>query len=261
MSFRPRFSLLIGCLLTALWGSCHAGTTIPFEYRDGLIWVKVSVGSDSPRLNFVLDSGAGASVLDLQVAQRLGVNLGASEAVRRVGTGATARRISDFQASVSGIPISGTPLALDLRDTSALCSRPIDGLLGFDFFQGRIVEINFKTQCIQLLDSADPGPSCTAVKLKITRDAMCVPLSVNGSRSKWTRLDTGCEDGLHWVGNSSGHARSSVQLGSESIEDVATALHKSPIFPSEAGLLGNGILSLYVVTIDTLKGRLLLQKS
>ena len=49
---------------------------IPFRYQDGLIWLKVEVARQGERLNFLLDSGAGASVIDLQIARSLGVQLG-----------------------------------------------------------------------------------------------------------------------------------------------------------------------------------------
>ena len=40
-----------------------APAEIPFEFRDGLIWVAVRVPQQSEPLNFLLDSGAAVSVL------------------------------------------------------------------------------------------------------------------------------------------------------------------------------------------------------
>ena len=93
-------------------------------------------------------------------------------------------------------------------------------------------------------------------------------MSVNGSRPRWTRLDTGCNDALHWVvprmaatpvkrgvsigfiTNTDDETLVSVGLGQMILPHVETALHGSAIFPGEAGLLGSEVLSQYRVTID-----------
>ena len=235
---------------------------IPFEYRDGLIWVKVAADSSAEPLNFLLDSGAGSSVLNLRTAQTLGVKLGGREEARRVGASTSAWRTSDFHANVAGIQVSQSPLVIDLSETSAACSRTIDGLLGVDFFHGRIVEIDFKARCIRLLSKTNASGCCAIMQMRLDHNSMCVQVAVNGSSPEWARVDTGCDDGLHWVANTGrGYVQTTVQLGNERIFNVKTALHRSPIFPSEAGLLGNGVLSNYRVTIDRINGRLLLAKA
>ena len=52
-----------------------------------------------------------------------------------------------------------------------------------------------------------------------------------------------------------------VRLGQHEFEKVPTGLHEEAIFPGEAGLLGNGLLSRFsTVTIDAKAGRLRLGK-
>ena len=62
------------CLATALCAGFFLATQvqarilaeIPFTYREGLIWLQVNVaGTDEPR-NFLLDSGAGQSVINFR---------------------------------------------------------------------------------------------------------------------------------------------------------------------------------------------------
>jgi hypothetical protein len=258
------FVSVFSALLLLHCGYCSAEEVIPFEYQDGLIWVKVKTAHADGPLDFLLDSGAGSSVLNLETARKLGVDMGRRERVRLVGASASAWRVNGFRASLGGIELRGNPLALDLSETSELCSRPIDGLLGFDFFEGRIVQIDFKARCVRLLDKADHHNACTVVALRVRNQALCVPISVNGSPAEWTRLDTGCDDGLHWVsggGRRNEYVRASLKLGGEQITNVKTALHRSPIFPSEAGLLGNAVLDNYRVTIDAVNQRLSLRKS
>lgn len=260
---KSRFRLLLLIGFALLYAGLCSAAQIPFEYRDGLIWVKVRVAGSAEPLNFLLDSGAGTSVLDLAAAKRLGMSFGSRERVQRVGQAESARRVSGFSAQIAGIPVDTSPLALDLSDTSSLCSRRIDGLIGHDFFRGRIVQIDFKARCVRMLETADERDCCAIVSMKVRNSALCVPVSLNGSRPRWTRLDTGCDAALHWVDGAGGNdVRATVGLGDEEIARVPTELHRSAFFPSEAGLLGNAILSNYRrITIDAVNGRLLLQRS
>lgn len=251
----------VGSLLLGV-STAAAASTIPFEFRDGLIWVRVAAPGSSAPLNFLLDSGAGSTVLSADAARKLRVQRGTSTTAQRVNApGVPAYRAKDFQASMSGIPLSRTPLVMDLSRTSSFCCRPIDGLIGQDFLRGRIVQINFKNSTLRFLDRTETTDGSAAMmKLKLDNSAFCVALSVNGAPPRWTRLDTGCDDGLHWVGGGDALARTSVQLGTERLINVKTAWHRAEIFPDEAGLLGNGLLSNYLVTIDAVKGRLLLKR-
>src|SRR5579872_1934730 len=71
----------------------HAGaatappaTDVPFELRDGLIWLQVQL-RESPRpLNFLLDSGAGVSVINLPTLQSIGRLRGRRISVRGVSS-------------------------------------------------------------------------------------------------------------------------------------------------------------------------------
>jgi hypothetical protein len=137
-------------------------------------------------------------------------------------------------------------------------------LIGQDFFRGRIVQIDFRAHRIRLLEKSDDSQCCAVVSLKLHRDIMCVSASVNGSAKKWLRLDTGCDEGLHWVSGrreDKDHAITSLQLGDENLPNVRTTMHRSELFPDEAGLLGNGVLSNYVITIDAIQKKLLLARS
>ncbi len=165
-------------------------------------------------------------------------------------------------------------MAVDLRNAAQLCSESIDGLIGAGFFKGRVTQIDYAQRRLRLLETApSEGESLT---LRERNGVFCLPVSVNGSRPRWTRLDTGCNDALHWVVPRSRVARKphgvsvgfitntedetlvSVGLGRLTLPHIETALHESPIFPGEAGLLGGEVLSQYRVTIDARHGRILL---
>ena len=145
---------LISILTLALLFSANrlsAATPIPFQFRDGMVWLKVAVAGKSEPLNFLLDSGAGASVLDLSTARRLGLKLGASQNVQGIHSRSVAFRVENFTARTASVAIPTSLLAIDLSGPSRACHQRIDGLLGADFFRDRIVQIDFASQTIRLL--------------------------------------------------------------------------------------------------------------
>jgi len=175
---------------------------------------------------------------------------------------------------VGGLALGEIRLATDLRNAAQLCSEHVDGLIGAEFFNGRVTQIDYANRRLRLL--ADAPTAGESLRLRQRNGVFCLPVSVNGSKPRWTRLDTGCNDALHWVvprlaatqqrrGVSIGFITDtqdetlvSVGLGRLTLPHVATALHGSAIFPGEAGLLGGEVLSQFLVTIDAPGGRILL---
>jgi hypothetical protein len=105
-------------------------------------------------------------------------------------------------------------------------------------------------------------------------------VNVNGGKSQWMRVDTGCATAVQWVTSKEradrwtsdlavGLAELSIpqcltglRIGNHQFDTVPTGLHSKAIFPGESGLLGNGLLALFgVVTIDAKSGRLFLGRS
>ncbi len=147
-------------------------------------------------------------------------------------------------------------------------------MIGADFFKGRITQIDYAHQRLRLLDAAPSDGE--SLPLRPRDGVFCLPVGVNGSRPRWTRLDTGCNDALHWViprksaaqaprgvsigfiTNTDDETLATVTLGRQTLHHVETALHGSAIFPGEAGLLGSEILSQYRITIDARHRRIFL---
>jgi len=148
---------------------------IPFQYRDGFLWVKVQVAGQPEPLNFVLDSGASSSVLSIQAARRLKVKLGSRQSVHGVHSQTFAYWISGFKAEAAGITLPESLLAIDLSGVSETVRQPIDGLLGADFFRGRIVQIDFAARKVRILDHAQPSAGSAVLPIKWCNDAICIP--------------------------------------------------------------------------------------
>jgi hypothetical protein len=249
---------------------CAAAHDIPFDFVDGYIVVHARIHAQPVTL--LIDSGASASVLSIKAAHRLHLPLGDAEAVEGVDSDATAFEIKPVTATARGAELGQVALAVDLDNAAQLCTEPVDGLIGAEFFKDRVTQIDYAHHQLRLLDAAPvEGQS---LPLRVKNGVFCLPVRVNGSHPRWTRLDTGCNDALHWVvprmavaqaprGVSIGfitdtqdEALVSVGLGRLKLYHIETALHGSAIFPGEAGLLGSEILSQYRVTIDGPRGRI-----
>lgn len=253
-------------------------TEFPFEFREGLLWVEVKVPPAERSLNFLVDTGAGVSVLNLRTAKRLNLKLGRKVAVQGVGTTLTGYRVERLSAQVGEVQLPKEYLALDLDKFSASCERPVDGLIGADFFRNRVVQIDFAAQKIRLLQSGSALPSGEILPLQLRSCGMRMPVNVNSQPRQWVRLDTGCASALQWVTAtvppeqctrrmaiglaeiSISQTDTTVGIGKLEFQQVPTGLHREAIFPGEAGLLGNALLARFsTVTIDAKASRLILQ--
>ena len=249
-----------------------------FQFREGLLWVEVTVPQSKAPLNFLVDTGAGVSVINLSTAERIGLKLGREVLVHSVHTNLTGYWQERMTAKVGDVKLPRSYLAVDLGKLSSSCERPVDGLIGADFFRGRVVQIDFEAEKIRVLKPAKDGKPEVSIPLQFRPCGMCVPIRVNCHEQQWVRLDTGCATALQWVTSDVPEERgrkmaiglaelsipqtaTTVALGEHEFGNVPTGLHETAIFPGESGLLGNGLLSRFsTVTIDAKAGRLILER-
>ncbi len=273
-------TIIFAVALSRVQAASSALAEFPFQFREGLLWVDVTIPQSDKPLNFLLDTGAGVSVVNLNTAKRIGLKLGQEVTVRGVDTMLTGywqRRIS---AKAGEVRLPAEYIAVDLEKLSRSCERPVDGLIGMDFFRGRVVQIDFDIQKIRLLESAKSELTDDALQLRLEMGQCGIrtPIKVNDHQRQWVRVDTGCATALQWVASdvppeqctgtrkaiglatlSIPQTTTTIVMGGHEFTNVPTGLHETAIFPGEAGLLGNGLLSRYsVVTIDAKAGRMIL---
>jgi len=139
------------------------------------------------------------------------------------------------------------------------------------------VQIDFDAQKIRILKPEKARKSDETVALQLRSCGMRVSISVDGRKRQWVRLDTGCATALQWVRSdvpgpctrqlaiglaaiSIPQTKTAVAIGDRKFDKVPTGLHEQAIFPGEAGLLVNGLLSRFSsITIDAESGRLILK--
>jgi len=274
----PWFVACLLCTLIRAQGEVPAPSEFPFEFREGLLWVKASLPHSTESLNLLLDTGAAVSVLNDKTAERLGLKPGRAVSVRGVESVLTGHWLGKVSLTAAGLELPGDYLAIDLEQLSRSCETRVDGLIGADFFRGRAVQIDFDRQTVRILPPGRATIPGEALPLELRPCGMRVRLSVNGTKCQWVRLDTGCASALQWVTSnvSADECRrkvaigltavsipqtiTTVQLGTQTFQNVPTGLHEQPIFEGEAGLLGNGLISRFSkVTIDAYSGRVVLE--
>jgi hypothetical protein len=259
-------------------GAASTPVELPIEYREGLLWIKATERQSATPLNLLLDTGAGVSVLNTSAAERLGLKKGRPIDVRGVEAALKGYSLKPLSLTAGDLQLPSPALAVDLQKLSSCCAQRVDGLLGSDFFHGRAVQIDFDAHKMRILPSPPESKLADSLPLQLRACGMRVPISVNGRKAQWVRLDTGCASALQWVTSnvrpedcmrktaiglaelSIPETQTTVRVGQTEFQNVPTGLHEKPIFQGEAGLLGNGLLSRFSsITIDAKSGRLILE--
>jgi predicted aspartyl protease len=172
-------ALLPSLAALSLWSAPGTApiATIPFELVNKAIFVRVQV-NDRP-LWFVLDTGLQPSVIDLAVAQSIGLELGDPAAV--VGAGqdsVTARFLKHAEVRLAGLEAPGQPLllALPLENLASRSGHPLAGLLGSAFIGRFVITIDYRRHTLMVHDTAGFTYSGGGEILPITFNASGHPL-------------------------------------------------------------------------------------
>lgn len=141
---------------------------VPFLFRNNHIMMQGTIaGSDS--LWFILDTGAGANVIDRGVADRLKLELGGGVAARGAGGSAAAAMVQNAGIQLPGTDLTGTMhAAIDLSMISLRTGFPCDGVVGAPFFQRYVVEIDYAASVLRVHDRETFTPGSKEASVPIT---------------------------------------------------------------------------------------------
>jgi predicted aspartyl protease len=165
---------------------------IAFEPVGALIILPVLVGECAGR--FLLDTGAGATVLDEAFARSLGLQPRGAMEARGAGGSRTARFVDVERLALPGIEISRqTVVTVPLDDVEAALGTRIDGILGYDFLSRFAVEIDYALQRLALFPSGGYVPRGGAARCPLRIEANVPRLEgrLDGEHAGSFVLDTG----------------------------------------------------------------------
>jgi aspartyl protease/PDZ domain-containing protein len=267
------------------------GLRIPFELVGNIICLKVRVNGSEP-LSFVLDTGASATILDSDQADRLGLQP-EKYPLTIAGAPADIRRVRGVSLSLPGLDLVDQTPAVFHLDTNQLIhsGRHLDGLLGYSFFSQFVVEIDYVARVITLYDPktfqyTGPGDIIPITVSRVPFVNVKITTSGTDTTERLVMIDSGSHSSLNYVAEqfppgtieqdvldmtdqvtksvqaTFGRAES-LQLGRFTVNNPVVGLTHSFAIPglssSMNGLIGGGILRRFKVTFDYSQNRMILE--
>jgi len=147
---KPQASLAVVRFLSG-----RTAVGIPFELgSNNHIFIQVRVNGSQPSW-FILDTGASTSMIDVRLAERLGLKAeGRLEGRRSGDRSVDIGLVKNVSFTLPGVEIADQTVGtLQLQSSDALLGRTVSGLLGYDFFIPFVVEIDYVAKKINLYDS------------------------------------------------------------------------------------------------------------
>ncbi|MCA9753387.1 MAG: aspartyl protease family protein [Gemmatimonadetes bacterium] len=169
-----------------------AAGAIPIELVGNLPVVEVDVGGRDGLL-FLIDSGAGATVVASSLAEELDLpSRGTLEA--RGGGGSEAASFVDLPpVRLPGVEVDGqTVVTLPLDGLAETLGRPIRGILGWDFLSRFVVELDYPGRRLALFapGTYEPRTGASPVPLRVEANVPRVTGAIDGHAGSFL-LDTG----------------------------------------------------------------------
>jgi len=263
---------------------------IPFKFIGNHLYIPVIVNGKE-RL-WVLDTGAGMTVLSTAFAKELGLELtGELKGQGAGGRVATAALTSLPPFSVKGIQFQGqTAAVIDMAALIRKLGVEVVGILGFDFLSRFVTKIDFANELVSFYE---PGTFRYAgnghvVDMHIANSLFGVEATLDGTHSgNWlfdvgagtTHLD-GCyalregyaeKDGILRMGHGAGGEYQLKEIKCDSIQFAGFTVHDPEIdfayggtdttfTADQMGVLGNSLFRNFVLYCDYASERLIVEQ-
>jgi len=265
---------------------------VPFEYRHRHLFVPVRLGGAADTKLFLVDSGAGMTVVDSTIAA--GMKLPFGERIPGLGAGGAA---SFSMIKVPGLAVDGVefseqtaaayPIAGLLEPSEEV---RIGGILGYDFLSRFTTTIDYAARRVSFFDpdSFAANGRETVIEAPLRHNIFSLPVTIDGGESGTFLLDTGAngsviqgsfaakhaltegrrmlEIGLRGAGGEERAALArfdSLAIGGVKITAPVLAIVSSTkglgALETVDGVIGNDVLERFTVTLDYKRQRVLLE--
>ena len=257
--------------------------TIPFQFVNGYVLLTGHVGTAGP-FTFVLDTGAGASVVSPAIAQTLPQDFtGTTTIISSVDPNSVSTKFIRVEnISIGSVQFQNLQAAIlpPIVLQSSGRSITIDGILGIQLFRNLLLTVDYGADTVRLSQgSLSAADNCLV--LPVTRsdgDLLLIDLDVAG-RSVGAIVDTGNNEflllpssfsNLPWSGPT--HVGSATTVTGNLTTTVGTldgnvnlgCIHViSPQLTVAGGVasLGSGLFSQFILSIDQNAGVLQLEQA
>jgi len=173
-------------------------TKIPFELVSNHIYLKVKINNSSP-LSFLLDTGAGADCLDPSKAHELGIQTVGRVEAKGVGGSADASFLKVDSIVVGDLTLLHQNItSIQLSPLGRFDGKEIHGILGYDFFNRFVVEIDYANQALTIWEPDSFTYSGPGEKIDILIQGNTPQLrgKIDGEHVADFRIDTGSRNSL-----------------------------------------------------------------
>ena len=165
--------IVILCLLASpAFAQQRKSIAVPFETSNNIIIVQALANGSKP-LSFILDTGAGGSVINKRRAIELGLKLEGDNAVTTGDGDVEAATVKNAEIKLSGASLRMNLTAIDLSGLEAGIGRHIDGILGYDVFARYVVEIDYIAHIVKLQDPK---------RYKYAGRGLTIPITIEDNR-------------------------------------------------------------------------------
>jgi outer membrane lipoprotein-sorting protein len=172
---------------------------IPFVLNSNHIYVPVSIDGSKP-LSFILDTGAGGPVLDMETAKELDLKTIGKFEGRGAGEGTQEVNIVTLTSVKLGDLIidSVSAATISLKPLSKYEGMPDDGILGYDLFSKFVVKIDYENRKLTLYEPSSFEYTGKGEILPITLEGNNphVKAKIDGQYEGTFVLDTGARSSL-----------------------------------------------------------------
>ena len=272
----------------------HSSEEIPFLYRNRHIYLPVKLGEAVTERWFMLDSGAGMTVIDSRLAAELDLERGGTM------PGAGAGGMADFQIvrippfELEGIAFSGqTGISYPISElTSRFSDIEVGGILGYDFLSRFVTRIDYERSLISFFEPDSFSPPDTAVVLEapLVHNIFAARGTFEDTCAGTFLIDTGANQSMlqrafveenrltegrkileiSILGAGGEESASlarfdSLEIGGVVLREPVLALSTGTqgigAFEGISGIIGNDILANFTVTFDYDDQRVLLERN
>jgi hypothetical protein len=262
---------------------------IPFEFIGNHLYIPVTV-SGKERL-WVLDTGAGMTVLNKAFAEELGLELEGELKGRDAGGTATASFTTLPPYSVKGIQFQGQTVAvIDMSELIRRLGLDVVGVLGFDFLSRFVTKIDFANELVSFYEPEkfEYTGDGHLLDMHIYNSIFSVQATLDGTHSGNWLFDIGAgtthldgrfalregyteKDGVLRMGHGAGNEFRVKDIRCDSMQFAGFTVYEPEISFSyggtdttftadQIGVLGNSLFRNFVLYCDYAGERLIVEK-